>query len=77
MRKIWVDFVLICARETGHRSSVEESKLATDGPEDETTVVEPDQGNGLYHLCGLKMDIIADMLQFSLTSSHSFGLVRI
>ncbi len=28
----------------GNRSSVDESK--SDGPEDETTVVEPDQGNG-------------------------------
>ena len=30
--------------EAGARSSVDESR--SDGPEDETTVVEPDQGNG-------------------------------
>jgi hypothetical protein len=29
---------------TGNRSSVDESR--SDGPEDETTVVEPEQGNG-------------------------------
>ncbi len=29
---------------TGNRSSIDESK--SDGPEDDTTVVEPDQGNG-------------------------------
>jgi hypothetical protein len=28
----------------GNRSSIDDSK--SDGPEDETTVVEPDQGNG-------------------------------
>lgn len=31
-------------REAGARSSVDESR--SDGAEDETTVVEPDQGNG-------------------------------
>ena len=31
----------------GNRSSVDESR--SDGPEDETTVVEPDQGNGEKH----------------------------
>jgi hypothetical protein len=30
--------------DAGNRSSIDESK--SDGPEDETTVVEPDQGNG-------------------------------
>jgi hypothetical protein len=29
---------------TGNQSSIDDSK--SDGPEDETTVVEPDQGNG-------------------------------
>lgn len=32
--------------EAGARSSVDESR--SDGPEDETTVVEPDQGNGEF-----------------------------
>ncbi len=34
---------------TGNRSSVDEGK--SDGPEDETTVVEPEQGNGEDILC--------------------------
>jgi oxysterol-binding protein-related protein 8 len=32
------------SQQAGNRSSVDESR--SDGPEDETTVVEPDQGNG-------------------------------
>jgi hypothetical protein len=33
------------SQQAGNRSSVDESR--SDGPEDETTVVEPDQGNGV------------------------------
>ncbi len=35
---------LIRIEKIGNRSSVDDSR--SDGPEDETTVVEPDQGNG-------------------------------
>jgi hypothetical protein len=33
--------------DAGNRSSVDESSNGTNGPEDETTVVEPEQGNGM------------------------------
>jgi hypothetical protein len=33
--------------DVGNRSSVEESSNGANGPEDETTVVEPEQGNGM------------------------------
>ncbi len=37
---------LTCEDDAGNRSSVDESSNGN-GPEDETTVVEPDQGNGI------------------------------
>ena len=33
--------------DAGNRSSVDDSSNGTNGPEDETTVVEPEQGNGM------------------------------
>ncbi|KAI6712563.1 hypothetical protein JHW43_004881, partial [Diplocarpon mali] len=41
-------FLLTRMRQAGARSSVDESR--SDGPEDETTIVEPDQGNVLSHI---------------------------
>ena len=38
---------LIWEDDTGNQSSVEESSNVANGPEDETTVVEPEQGNGM------------------------------
>jgi len=40
----WRKSPLIENEKIGNRSSVDDSR--SDGPEDETTVVEPDQGNG-------------------------------
>ena len=50
---------LISLCESGNRSSVDEAR--SDGPEDETTVVEPDQGNGEESSVDLKLNTSADM----------------
>lgn len=59
----------------GNRSSVDEGSMT--GPEDESTVVEPDQGNGewerrrAYQLDGTRW-LTSATWQCSLTSSRSF-----
>jgi hypothetical protein len=49
---------LISLCELGNRSSVDEAR--SDGPEDETTVVEPDQGNGEEYNVG-KQSLVTDL----------------
>lgn len=52
--------------QAGNRSSVDDSK--SDGPEDETTVVEPDQGNGASRYCCVEdRDEVADIVDSALS----------
>lgn len=59
-------------REAGARSSVDESR--SDGAEDETTVVEPDQGNGEAFCPSIHTNTRGELLMGSGNSAVAYHL---